>query len=44
MKSNIEFGQKNDRLDMPRDNSVNKNAVIYAVHTTLDVRNMLLTS
>ncbi len=31
-------------LDMPRDNSVNKNAVIYAVHTTLDVRNMLLTS
>ena len=29
---------------MPWDNSVNKNAVIYAVHTTLGVRNMPLTS
>ena len=28
---------------MPWDNSVNKNAVIYAVATTLDVRNMPLT-
>ncbi len=28
---------------MPRDNSVNKNAAIYAAHTTLDVRNMPLT-
>ena len=28
---------------MPRDNSVNKNAVIYAIVTTLDVRNMPLT-
>ena len=29
---------------MPWDNSVNKNAVIYAAHTTLDVRNMPLTT
>lgn len=27
---------------MPWDNSVNKNAVIYAAHTTLGVRNMPL--
>ncbi len=29
---------------MPRDNGVNKNAVIYAAHTTLGVRNMPLTN
>ena len=29
---------------MPWNNSVNKKAVIYAAHTTLDVRNMPLTS
>lgn len=29
---------------MPWDNSVNKNGIIYADHTTLDVRNMPLTS
>ena len=28
---------------MPWDNSVNKNAVIYAAHTVLGVRNMPLT-
>ena len=28
---------------MPWDNSVNKNAVIYAAHTTFGVRNMPLT-
>ena len=28
---------------MPWDNGVNKNAIIYADHTTLDVRNMPLT-
>ncbi len=28
---------------MPWDNSMNKNAVIYADHTTLGVRNMPLT-
>ena len=28
---------------MPWDNSVNKNGIIYADHTTLDVRNMPLT-
>ena len=27
---------------MPRNNSVNKNAVIYAAHMTLGVRNMPL--
>ena len=32
------------RLHMPWDNSVNKNGIIYADHTTLDVRNMPLTS
>lgn len=26
MKSNIEFGQKNDRLDMGRDNALNNNS------------------
>ena len=31
-----------DYLHMPRDNSVNKNAVIYAAHTTFGVRNMPL--
>ncbi|MBR3077897.1 MAG: hypothetical protein IKH07_08245 [Oscillospiraceae bacterium] len=36
--------QLNNRLDMPWDNSVNKNAVINAVATTLGVRNMPLTS
>ncbi len=35
--------KQNDRLDVPWDNSVNKNAVIYAAHTALDVRNMPLT-
>ena len=29
---------------MPWDNGVNKNAVIYAAHTTLGVRNMPLTT
>ncbi len=29
---------------MPWDNSVNKNAIIYADHTTLGVRNMPLIS
>ena len=29
------LGQKNDRLHMPWDNSVNKNAIIYAVVTTV---------
>ena len=29
---------------MPWDNNVNKNAVIYAAHTTLGVRNMQLTT
>lgn len=28
---------------MPWDNGMNKNAVIYAAHTTLGVRNMPLT-
>ena len=32
-----------DAFNVPRDNSVNKNAVIYAAHTTLGVRNMPLT-
>ena len=31
-------------LHMPWDNSVNKNAIIYAVATTFDVKNMPLTS
>lgn len=35
-------GQEADGFDMPWDNSVNKNAVIYAAHTTLGVRNMPL--
>lgn len=35
--------QQGNALDMPWDNSVNKNAVIYATHTTLGVRNMPLT-
>ena len=35
--------EQRDRLHVPWDNSVNKNAVIYADHTTLDVRNMPLT-
>ena len=29
---------------MTWDNSVNKNVVIYAAHTTIDVKNMPLTS
>ena len=29
---------------MPWDNSVNKKAIIYAAHTTLDVKNMPLTN
>lgn len=37
------LSQKNHGFDMPWDNSVNKNAVIYAAHTTLGVRNMPLT-
>lgn len=32
-----------DGLYVPWDNSVNKNAIIYAAHTTLVVRNMPLT-
>lgn len=36
------LSQKNHGFDMPWDNSVNKNAVIYAAHTTLGVRNMPL--
>ncbi len=35
--------QSNDCLHMPRDNSVNKIAAIYAAHTTLGVGNMPLT-
>ena len=34
--------QQYDRLHVPWDNSVNKNAVIYSAHTTLCVRNMPL--
>ncbi len=30
-------------LDVSWDNSVNKNGIIYADHTALDVRNMPLT-
>ena len=36
--------KKNNCLCMPWDNSVNKNAIIYAAHTTLSVRNMSLTA
>lgn len=36
--------QRDHALNMPWDNSVNKNGIIYADHTTLDVRNMPLTS
>lgn len=36
------LSQKNYGFDMPWDNSVNKNAVIYAAHTTLGVRSMPL--
>lgn len=35
---------QNNRLNVPWGNSVNKNAVIYTVHTTLGVRNMPLTT
>ena len=38
------FGQCTYRLNVPWDNSVNKNAVIYAAHTTLGVRNMPFTN
>ena len=37
------LGQAAYRLNMPWDNCVNKKAVIYAAHTTFDVRNMPLT-
>ena len=36
-------GKQYNRLHMPWDNGVNKNAIIYAAHTTLGVRNMPLT-
>ena len=38
------FNYQRYALHMPWDNSVNKNGIIYADHTTLDVRNMPLTS
>ena len=39
----IHLIQPYDAFHMPWDNGVNKNAVIYAAHTTLGVRNMPLT-
>ena len=39
----IHLIQPYDAFYMPWDNGVNKNAVIYAAHTTLGVRNMPLT-
>lgn len=38
------LGEEGGGFHMPWDNSVNKNGIIYADHTTLDVRNMPLTS
>ena len=38
----FQLGQKNNRLDVPWDNGVNKNAIINAVVSTHLVKNMPL--
>ena len=38
------LGQRDNRLNMPWDNNVNKKAHIYAVAATIDVKNMPLIS
>ena len=40
----VSLGKLDNCLDVPWDNSVNKNAVICAAHTALGVRNMPLTN